>query len=32
LDGVLGINIGADYGHPKAALYTSETMTMERLR
>jgi Icc-related predicted phosphoesterase len=32
LDGVLGINIGADYGHPKAALYTSETRTMERLR
>jgi Icc-related predicted phosphoesterase len=31
LDGVLGINIGADYGHPKAALYTSETKAMERL-
>jgi Icc-related predicted phosphoesterase len=31
LDGVVGINIGSDYGHPKAALYTSDTMTMERL-
>jgi Icc-related predicted phosphoesterase len=31
LDGVVGINIGSDYGHPKAALYTSETMTMERV-
>ena len=31
LDDVVGINIGSDYGHPKAALYTSETMIMERV-
>jgi Icc-related predicted phosphoesterase len=31
LEDVVGINIGSDYGHPKAALYMSETMTMERV-
>ena len=27
----VGINIGSDYGHPKAALYSLETMTWERV-
>ena len=27
----IGINIGSDYGHPKAALFWGETMRMERV-
>jgi hypothetical protein len=28
---MIGINIGSDYGHPEAALYTCQKMTMERV-
>jgi len=27
----IGVNIGSDYGHPQAALYSSETGTLERV-
>lgn len=28
---MIGINIGSDYGHPEAAVYSCKTMTMERV-
>jgi Icc-related predicted phosphoesterase len=31
LHDAIGINIGSDYGHPRAALYSSETRTIERV-